>query len=86
MHLLDLCDAAKVAQRGQPRRFRIETASHVVIDRFGQMCGNLVVEVTVGLAHCASLGILKKRSMMPVVRCHRDSCCSSCLRPVLVSE
>ena len=50
MHLLHLSDAAKVAQRGQPRLFRPETACHVVIDRFGQMCGNLVVEVTVGLA------------------------------------
>ena len=86
MHLLDLRDAAKVAQRRVARFLRREPASDVVSLRLGQMSGNLVVEIAIRSTQAGSSEMLKKRAMMPAERCHCASSRASCLRPVLVRE
>ena len=102
MDLLGLRHTAKITQRRQARVVRGQSARDVVVGRFGQMAGDLLVEIALvpsrthkgGHApeqraerlHDGSSTILKKRSMMPVVRCHCASSLSSCLRPARVSE
>jgi hypothetical protein len=79
MHLLDLGDAAKVAQRGVARVGGDIPAGNIVGRRFRQMRLDLVVEIAIACS-CRLLGILKKRAMMPVERCHRASSRASCFR------
>ena len=99
---LRLRDSAEVADRGEPRLLARQSSRHVVVGRFLEMARNLVVHGPIPASrsrhrrhsleqpaqrrHDASSAIRKKRSTMPVARCHCAASSSSCFRPARVSE
>lgn len=84
--LSGLRDATEAAEGRQTRVFGRQTLLDKLVRRLGEMAGDLVVHVAIHLPrteecprsqqedaeafHDASSEILKKRSTMPVARCH----------------
>jgi hypothetical protein len=100
--LAGLSDATEIAPGGAARIFGGKALSDVLVCRFGEMAGDLVVEVAVHLpgtkerpqtkqqdpqaGHETSSEIFKNRSTMLAARCHCASSLWSCVRPARVRE